>query len=62
MVHRIAMQRFCTVARKDAVFLAYRVAIPRHRFRYKKHFLPNDEAVTNNGHTAAAVCDFAWVE
>ena len=57
-VHQIAMQRICTAARKDVVVFAYRVAMPRQRFRCKKHFPPDDEADTSNGHTPAAACDF----
>ncbi len=33
-----AIQRICTAAMNEAVFLAYRVAIPRHRFSWRKAF------------------------
>ena len=35
-----AVYPICTAARNDAVFLAYRVAIPRRRFNVKMHFQP----------------------
>lgn len=56
------MQRICTTARKDVVFFAYRVAMPRQRSGVKKHFSPNEEANTNNVHIPVAICDLAWLE
>ena len=53
MVHQIAMHRIWTAARNEAVFLAYRVALPRQRFKCKKAFLPNDVSDTNIGHIPA---------
>lgn len=36
--HQMAMQRICTAAKNKDVFLAYRVAMPRRRFKCRKVF------------------------